>query len=165
MTMIRVYYCFYEGNMCKRNGRLFTSVANTHSHILTATEIKGSLTFPVIENWDLNWKLQIALLPSATKLRRLCFYRRLSVHRGVSASVHAGIPHKPPQEQTPPQSRPPWEQTPREQTPPLQQTPYPGADTPQEQTPPRETATAADGTHPTGMHSCSNIFLQLLDNA
>ena len=28
-----------------------------------------------------------------------------------------------------------------------------GADTP----PPRETATAADGTHPTGMHSCSPI--------
>ena len=25
------------------------------------------------------------LLPSATKLRRLCFYRRVSVHRGVSA--------------------------------------------------------------------------------
>ena len=30
----------------------------------------------------------------------------------------------------------------------------PGADPPREQTPPGETATAADGTHPTGMHSC-----------
>ena len=28
--------------------------------------------------------------------------------------------------------------------------------TPPEQTSPRETATAADGTHPTGMHSCSH---------
>ena len=56
-----------------------------------------------------------------------------SVHRGgVSASVHAGIPHpprsryhtppgsRPPQEQTPPLGAdiPPWEQTPLEQTPP-----------------------------------------------
>ena len=49
------------------------------------------------------WKF----LPSATKLRRLCFYRRVSVHTGggVSASVHAGIP--PAWEQTPPWSRPP----------------------------------------------------------
>ena len=31
---------------------------------------------------------------------------------GVSASVHAGIPHPSPWEQTPPQSRPPREQTP-----------------------------------------------------
>ena len=50
-------------------------------------------------------------------------------HGGGSASVHAGIPH------------------------PLEQTPL-GVDTPREHTPPRETATAADGTHPTGMHSC-----------
>ena len=69
-----------------------------------------------------------------------------SVHGGgVSASVHAGIPHPPsrhplgagtPLEQTPPQNRhpswelaPPWSSTPWEQTP-------PGADTPPEQTPP-----------------------------
>ena len=47
---------------------------------------------------------------------------------------------------------PPGADTPPEQTPP------PGADTHPEQTPradpPRETATAADGTHPTGIHSC-----------
>ena len=42
-----------------------------------------------------------------------------SVHRGASASVHAGIPL--------PQSTPPWEHTP----------PSPRADTPQEQTPPQ----------------------------
>ena len=50
-----------------------------------------------------------------------------------------------PWEQTPPRSRhPPWEQTsPRSRHPP----------------PPGETATAADGTHPTGMHSCFVIDL------
>ena len=67
-----------------------------------------------------------------------------SVHRGVSASVHAGIPH--PQEQTPPgadtpgadtpwsrhtlQSRPPRSRHPPEQTPPRSRHPP-------EQTPPR----------------------------
>ena len=79
-----------------------------------------------------------------------------------------------PPEQTPPttplpRSRHPPEQThtPLEQTPSWEQTPPPsGADTtrnrhPRKQTPPpRETATAADGTHPTGMHSCYNFNLQ-----
>ena len=51
----------------------------------------------------------------------------------------------PPQEKTPPKSRHPQEQTP------------PGADTsPRADTAPLppETAVVADGTHPTGMHSC-----------
>ena len=68
-----------------------------------------------------------------------------SVQRGMSASVHAGIPHPlvadtpweqtSPLEQTPPlgadtpQSRHPWSRHPPEQTP-------PGADSPQEQTSP-----------------------------
>ena len=62
-----------------------------------------------------------------------------SVHRGGSASVHAGIP---PEEQTPPspttRSRPPPEQTP----------PPPGADTPhlQEQTPSREADSSIQST-------------------
>ena len=43
-------------------------------------------------------------LPSATKLRRLCFYTCLSTGGGVSASVHAGIP--------PPGADTPWEQAP-----------------------------------------------------
>ena len=108
---------------------------------------------------------------------------------GLSASVHAGIPHPPgadtPWQQTPPGSRHPPEQTPLEQTPPGADTPHgadtprsrhpptadthppgskqppPGADTTPEQTPPeqtpphpRDTVTAADGTHHTGMHSC-----------
>ena len=73
------------------------------------------------------------LLPSATKLRRLCFYRRLSVNRGgclvpggsgpeggCLASGGVGVPACT-------EARPP---------------------------PPGEPATAADGTHPTGMYSC-----------
>ena len=56
-----------------------------------------------------------------------------SVHRGVSASVHAGI------------QPPPGEDTPLGTTPLGRHTPL-------------QTATAADDTHPTGMHSCW-IFL------
>ena len=123
-------------------------------------------------------------LPSATKLRRLCFYRRLSVHRGVgvSASVHAGIPHSPrsrqppgadtpkgadtprsdtPQSRHPPGSRhppvadTPWGADPREQT-----TPW-GADThPPEQTPPREQTTPPRYSHCCGRYaSYWNAFL------
>ena len=64
-------------------------------------------------------------LPSATKLRRLCFYTCLSVHRvGVCLSACWDTPypwsrHPPPQEQAPPRSR----QPPRSRHP-------PGADTP-----------------------------------
>ena len=56
-------------------------------------------------------------------MRRLCFYSCLSVHRGVSASVHAGIP--PP---TPPGTRhPPWSRYthPGTSTPPPEQTHLP----------------------------------------
>ena len=55
-------------------------------------------------------------------------------------------------EQTPPRSRhPPTRASPRSRHPPLQQTPPS----------PREMATAADGTHPTGMHSCLKWFLRI----
>ena len=105
---------------------------------------------------SLLWNLiNLSYLPSATKLRRLCFYRRLSVHGGeggVSASVHAGIPPPASQEQIPPRAdTPQGADTPLEQTPPRAHSP-PGADTP-----PRDTVTAADGTYPTGMHSCSIV--------
>ena len=38
------------------------------------------------------------------KLRRLCFYKRVSVHTGggCAASVHAGIPPPPPEQTSPP---------------------------------------------------------------
>ena len=50
--------------------------------------------------------------------------------------------------ETPP-GRPPWADTPR-------QTPHP------RQTPPSPSATAADGTHPTGMHPCYLRFQFML---
>ena len=50
---------------------------------------------------------------------------------------------------------------PRSRHPHQEQTP-PGAHTPREHTP-QETATAADGTHPTGMHSCYYYFRDTLD--
>ena len=92
----------------------------------------------------------IGLLPSTTKLRRLCFYRCVSVHMGgVCLSAcwdtrpHTWEQTPPPPEQTPPGSR----HSPRADIP-------PGAD-PLEQT-------RADGTHPTGMHSCyKNILISL----
>ena len=92
-------------------------------------------------------------LPSATKLRRLCFlYLSVCPQGGVSASVHAGIPPPPPGAGTPlgagtPQSRHPR----RAGTP---QSRPPGTRHPPSRHPPQQTATVADGTHPTGMHSC-----------
>ena len=63
----------------------------------------------------------------------------------MSASVHAGIP---PQSRHPPSKHPPGSRHPPQgQTPPWQQTPP---------TRTQQTDTAADGTHPTGMHSCSS---------
>ena len=82
----------------------------------------ASKNFDMDESFLINTNYWVALLPSATKLRRLCFYTCLSVHGGGgSASVHAGYP--------------------------------PGAETPQ------QTATAADGTHLTGMHSCDFLMV------
>ena len=98
-----------------------------------------------------------AYLPSATKLRRLCFYIRVSVHTGGSASVNAGIP--------PPLSRhPAWSRHPREQTPPWSRNPHPppqsrhplGADPPGPDTPP-PAQTPPKSRHPSpgrDGHSC-----------
>ena len=55
-----------------------------------------------------------------------CFYTCLSVHGGVCFSACWDTP----------------------------ETRHPRADTPPDQAPPRQTATVADGMHPTGMHSC-----------
>ena len=84
------------------------------------------------------------LLPFATKLRRLCVYTGLSFCSQVegSTSVRDGIPPPgqapPPPDQAPPGSRP---RQPPDQAPPGSRQPP-------------QTATVADGTHPTGMHSC-----------
>ena len=78
-----------------------------------------------------------SLLLSATKLRRLCFYRHVSVHGwggGVCLSAC-------------------WDTTPQSRHPPEQNHPPPRSRHPQ------ETATVADGTHPTGMHSCVNNWI------
>ena len=76
-----------------------------------------------------------------------------------------------PGKQTPPGSRhplgadTPWNRHPLEADTPWKQTP-PRADTPQSRHPPEadtpldETATAADYTHPTGMHSCFDLKWQ-----
>ena len=89
-----------------------------------------------------------------------------SIHRTVSAPVHAGI------------HNPCWADTPTGQTPPLGR--HLQADTPG-QTPPGQTPPAqcmlgytpcaqcmlgygqqADGMHPTGMHYCLNKFLKTI---
>ena len=103
---------------------------------------------------QLAFDLKAFLLPSATKLRRLCFYKCVSVHRGGG-----GVPEQVPPpgtRHTPPRTR---HTTPGPDTHP-DQVHHPPGTTPPEQVPPRDTATAADGTHPTGMHSCFLFFFQ-----
>ena len=91
-------------------------------------------------------------LPSATKLRMLCFYTSLSVilfMGGGSASVHAGIPPRD-------QAHPHWsrQQPPRPGTPGTRHPPL-GADTPQDQAPPPP----ADGYCCGRYTSYWNVFL------
>ena len=79
------------------------------------------------------------LLPSAIKLRRLCFYRHLSVHRGWGWGC---LPQYMLGYHTPGSRHPPWRQTDPAppghplQTPALRQKTPPETDTPHEQTPP-----------------------------
>ena len=107
-----------------------------------------------------------------------------SVHKGGSASVHAGIPPTPdqappldqaPPEQTPPGTRhplgpgtstgqgTPWNRPPWNQVPFPHQAP-PGPGTPQDQAPPGAEHAGrygqrVGGTHPTGMQSCYFVTL------
>ena len=73
------------------------------------------------------------LLPSATKLWQGNVFTPVchSLHRGISASVHAEI-------------HTPWADTPLSRHPPGRHLPPPAI-------------TAADGKHPTGMHSCFHL--------
>ena len=76
-------------------------------------------------------KSSIGLITARKRsLRRLCFHRCLSVHRGVPGQV------------------PPSRYTSRQVPPPPGQVHPPGRYTPGQQ---------AGGTHPNGMHSCINI--------
>ena len=93
------------------------------------------------------WYLSTDIITVRNKVAKVMFLQAcVCPHGGIclSACWDTG-----PWEQTPPQAdTPPGADTPRSWHPHR-------ADTPREHTPPpRETATAADGTHPTGMHSC-----------
>ena len=92
-------------------------------------------------------KGDIRLLPSAKKLRRLCFNTCLSVHMEGEGLPQCMLGYHPISGADPPGSRP----IPLGSRHPPEHTP-PGTNTPQ------KTATAADSTHPTGMHSCWDIF-------
>ena len=74
----------------------------------------------------------LSLFTVRNEVAKVMFLHLSVCPQGGSASVHAGLP--------PPQSRHP-----------------PGADPPRSRPPPQQTATVADGTHPTGMHSCSTL--------
>ena len=103
-------------------------------------------------------------LPSATKLRKLCFYRCLSVDRGGLPQCMLGYPlEQTPQEQHPPPPpgtrHPPRPGTPSDQAPLEPGTPrtrHPPS-RPHPSRPPQQTATAADGTYPTWLHSCFHV--------
>ena len=101
------------------------------------------------------------LLPSATKLRRLCFYRRLSVHSGGwgwGCLPQCMLGYHTPPRANPPEQMPPWQQThtpPREQTSPGSRDPLPlgsrhppGADTPGSRHPPRADTPPPGSRHP-----------------
>ena len=100
--------------------------------------------------------------PQTTFAKVMCLHLSVILFTGgVSQHAMGQTPRQedtrktPPQEdtkKTPPQEdRPPKEDTRK----PTQEDRPPGADTPL----PKQTATAADGTHPTGMHSCCTLWL------
>ena len=82
-------------------------------------------------------------LPSATKLRRLCFYRRLSVHRGVCLSAwwdtHTPQEQTPPGVNIPPRSRHPKSRHPSGADTPLRTDTQPQSRPPMSRHPPKQT--------------------------
>ena len=76
-----------------------------------------------------------------------------SVHGGGELCLAQCMLGYTPPGQTPPGQTPPWADTPLWADTPPRQTPTLGRPPPLQQT-----ATAADDTHPTGMHSCSRCF-------
>ena len=132
-------------------------------------------------------QLYVNVTTRKQSLRRLCFYSCLSVHRGGVCPIACWDTPTQDQRQTPPwaDTPPGPEADPLGQTPPSQadapgQTPpwvhtppgrHPWADTPPGRHPPcADTPPAqcmlgydqqAGGTHPTGMHSCFPIGIQV----
>ena len=93
----------------------------------------------------------MSLLPSATKLRRLCFYRRVSVHSGgVPDQVHPPDRYTPPGTRYTPQAgTPPRAGTPRTRYTPLDPGTPPGPGTPPDQVhPPDPGIPPPDQVHP-----------------
>ena len=93
------------------------------------------------------------------KLRRLCFYTSLSFCSRGTGSTWAGTPPDQvhPRDQVHPPARciPSGPGTPHTKyTPGTRYIPQDQVHPPGPGTFPRQTATVADGTHPTGMHSC-----------
>ena len=97
----------------------------------------------------------IVLLPSATKFRRFCFHGRVSVNGGGGVCLTACWDTNPAPR---PGRYPPGPHTPGKHPPqeahPLEAHPLGSTPLPRETPPPKDPADAADGTHPTGMHSC-----------
>ena len=149
----------------------------TYSSTLSPTRRKSRLSqrWWFLFNNTTRERIWFRLLPTATKLRRLCFYRHLSVHRGWGCLPQCMPGNHPPpwadtpQRRHPPRSRQPPDQTPQtrpppqsrhppadpltgaatplEQTPPLGQTP-PGVDTPWSRQPPPLVTVPSDKTPP-----------------
>ena len=104
--------------------------------------------------------------PSANYNQRIYYRPQMKLRKGnvftsVSRILSTGIVF-----QTPPLDRLGSKPPPTGQTPPPRQTPllgrYPLGRHPRADTP-RHTATAADGTHPTGIHSCL-FFMSTINN-
>ena len=102
----------------------FSLILRQKCFLINTLESSGSI-FNALNNDIIdrliNLEFIVKYLPSATKLRRLCFYRRLSVHEGgwVCLSQCMLGYHTPQSRHPPPQSRhPPGSRHPQEQTPP-----------------------------------------------
>ena len=158
---------------------LINLLSHTHTHTHTHTHIRGTRTWDRVCGWELGVDLHqnksfvgINFIITVRKrsLRRLCFHRCLSVHRGVyPIACRADTPlgrhsdgqtHFPTWEDTP-RADTPWQTPPRHTLPPRHTPPW--------QTPPGQTHSSspawwmlgygqqAGGTHPNGMHPCYQL--------
>ena len=93
-------------------------------------------------------KFNYYLLPPANEVWAMVMFSeacvRNTVHWGMSASVHAGMPHTPPRSRHPPRQTPPGSRHPQSRHPLEQTLPPLGADTPQSRHPPEADHPGAD---------------------